>query len=130
MPSEVTPRLAHYGFVLQFAVALTLAGLGGATEKKVFPSETPRPTTRSAVQKSARVKPEGIDLNTTFIQRTPDYSQYKVQYTDEWVPYLEPGTESDQRWPLPGEIVTFTAHFMNKGTVDSGSSKWCQGRHF
>ena len=35
------------------------------------------------------------------------------------MPFLCPGTESDRRWPEPGELVTFTAHIVNKGTIAS-----------
>jgi len=30
-----------------------------------------------------------------------------------------PGTENDRRWPEPGEVVTFTAHVVNKGNTAS-----------
>ena len=30
-----------------------------------------------------------------------------------------PGTENEHRWPDPGEIVTFTAHIVNKGEAAS-----------
>lgn len=66
-------------------------------------------------------KPEGIDLDVTHISRAPRYHRYEVWYTPENMPYLRPGTESDRRWPEPGETVTFTAHIANKGSVASGS---------
>ncbi|MFV2044346.1 MAG: CARDB domain-containing protein, partial [Anaerolineales bacterium] len=71
-------------------------------------------------------KPEGIDLDVTYISRSPMYNRYDVWYTADGRPYLRPGTENDQRWPAPGETVTFTAQIMNKGTVASGdfSFKW------
>jgi hypothetical protein len=71
-------------------------------------------------------KPAGIDLDVTYIGRSPMYKRYEVWYTSDGKPYLRPGTENDQRWPAPGELVTFTAHVMNKGTVASGSFafKW------
>lgn len=52
--------------------------------------------------------------------------RYEVWYTADGRPYLRPGTENNQRWPAPGETVTFTAQIMNKGTVASGdfSFKW------
>src|SRR5690606_32665826 len=35
------------------------------------------------------------------------------------VPILCPGSEDEQRWPAPGEVVTFTAHVVNQGTLPS-----------
>ncbi len=68
--------------------------------------------------------PDGIDLDVTYINRAPLYKAYCVQYrydapNQPGRPYLCPGTEDDRRWPAPGEIVTFTAHIINKGTVAS-----------
>jgi hypothetical protein len=65
------------------------------------------------------------DLDVTFIERQPMYSAYCVDYT--WgetpgmpgKPFVCPGTESERRWPEPGEPVTFTAHIVNKGDLDS-----------
>jgi hypothetical protein len=71
-------------------------------------------------------KPTGIDLDVTTIGRTPMYNRYEVWYTVDGKPYLRPGTEGDRRWPDHGEVVTFTAHIVNKGTVASGTFdfKW------
>lgn len=71
-------------------------------------------------------KPEGVDLDVLYLQRTPMYNRHEVWYTSEGKPYLRPGTESDRRWPEEGELVTFTAHFANKGTLPSGpfSFRW------
>ena len=65
-------------------------------------------------------------MDVTYISRTPLYNRYHVAYTDDGRPFLEPGTENHKRWPAPGEIVTFTAHIRNKGTLASGSFgfKW------
>jgi len=75
-----------------------------------------------AAQKVA--PPSGVDLDVTFISRAPLYKAYCVAYlydapNQPGRPNLCPGTEDDQRWPAPGEIVTFTAHIINKGTVAS-----------
>ncbi len=73
----------------------------------------------------ARISPPtGIDLDVTYINRAPLYKAYCVQYmydapNQPGRPYLCPGTEADRRWPEPGEIVTFTAHIINKGTIAS-----------
>ena len=68
--------------------------------------------------------PEGVDLDVIFIDRAPLYKAYCVDYTYDVPdqpgrPFLCPGTESDKRWPDHGEIVTFTAHIVNKGTMAS-----------
>lgn len=68
--------------------------------------------------------PEGIDLDVTYISRVPLYKIYCVEYPNPvdgrpGISRLCPGTENEKRWPDPGEIVTFTAHVMNKGTVAS-----------
>ncbi len=64
--------------------------------------------------------PEGVDLDVTYISRSPLYNPYSVEYTSEGLPFLKQGTEEDQRWPYYKEIVTFTAHISNKGTQPSG----------
>ena len=64
---------------------------------------------------------DGADLDVTFINRAPMYHAYCVQYTADYpaLPYLCPGTENERRWPEPGEVVTFTAHVINKGNMAS-----------
>ncbi len=76
------------------------------------------PRTRPSVSlrgHRALTKPEGVDLDVTFIQMRPLYNTYRPCERA-----LCAGTENDKRWPDHGELVTFTAHFMNKGTVPSG----------
>lgn len=53
--------------------------------------------------------PAGVDLDVTHISRTPRY---------HW--------DSVKKWPTLGEVITFTAHVINKGTQASGgfSYKW------
>lgn len=67
-------------------------------------------------------QPPGVDLDVTFISRTPLYHSYCVEYpwdvlNQPGIPFLCPCTPEDRRWPDPDEIVTFTAHVVNKGTV-------------
>ena len=71
-----------------------------------------------------RSVPDGVDLDVTYISRAPLYQAYCVEYLNDAPnqpgrPILCPGTEADRRWPEPGEIVTFTAHIVNKGTLTS-----------
>jgi hypothetical protein len=68
--------------------------------------------------------PEGVDLDVTFINRSPLYQAYCVDYPwdipgQPGIPFLCPGTKDEKRWPETGEIVTFTAHIINKGTAAS-----------
>jgi hypothetical protein len=64
------------------------------------------------------------DLDVTYIERTPRYYRYAVEYTfqsgDPWgIPRLCEGTENNKRWPDIGETVTYTAHVVNKGGTPS-----------
>lgn len=58
----------------------------------------------TATEQLTPAAPPGIDLDVTYIERTPRYSRFEAK-----------------QWPDPGELVTFTAHIMNKGTQASGS---------
>ena len=99
-------RVLFVGLTVAFALALALVVLAREA--------SPSPTTGLS-------KPAGVDLDVTIISRAPLYHRYEVWYTSDNKPYLRPGTENDQRWPAHGEVVTFTAHVMNKGTVASGA---------
>ncbi len=82
-------------------------------------SVVPRQSGR-AQRGAAFAKPDGVDLDATYISFRPLYHQYCVDYSVDGLPRPCAGTEGLKRWPDRGEIVTFTAHFMNKGTVASG----------
>ncbi len=56
-----------------------------------------------------------VDFSVACIERTPKCNRYQVLYTN-YRPYLRAGTEQDQRWPNPGEPVTYRAHIYNGGT--------------
>jgi len=79
---------------------------------------------RAARLSSLLSKPEGVDLDVLYIQMTPLYSAYCLDYSIDGLPRLCSGTENAKRWPDRGEIVTFTAHFMNKGTIASGQFEY------
>lgn len=81
-------------------------------------------------QPSAAKPATGIDLDVTYIERTPRYYAYKVSYLrnqsscpypypEDRGPYLCPDNAGLQRWPAPGETVQFIAHVINKGSVAS-----------
>lgn len=89
--------------------------------RSTFPHYTYASRQPSIYAPAALIKPAGVDLDVTLISRDPMDHRYDVVYTPAGVPYLQPGTESDKRWPAPGELVTFTAHIANKGTVASGN---------
>lgn len=57
-----------------------------------------------------------IDLDVTYIERTPRYYRYCVEYSG-LTSHLCPGTEDNKRWPDIGETVTYTAHIVNKGDL-------------
>ena len=93
---------------------------------ETLPEYPGEPRSRGLRSRAVLTKPTGIDLDVTYINRTPMHNRYEVWYTADGKPYLRPGTESDKRWPDYGEIVTFTAHIINKGTTASGvfAFKW------
>ena len=103
--------IAVITFLFSTGDSTAMAQWAGVTLPKSYPQLT---------------KPAGIDLDVTYISRTPLYKRYQVAYTADGRPYLEPGTENHKRWPSQGEVITFTAHIMNKGTTASGNFtfKW------
>lgn len=62
--------------------------------------------------------PDLPDLSVNWIERTPRYQRYCLDYSSG-LPDLCPGTEGVRRFPLAGEIVTFTARIVNQGTMTS-----------
>lgn len=87
-----------------------------ATESsQILPTE---PSFARPASLASNQAPAGIDLDVTFISRAPLYYRYCVEYP-QGIPVLCAGHETDQRWPAEGELVTFTAHVVNKGTVAS-----------
>ncbi len=81
-------------------------------------------TAEASASSKRFLAPEGVDLDVTYISRVPLYKIYCVEYPEPvdgrpGISRLCPGTEDEKRWPDPGEIVTFTAHVINKGTLIS-----------
>lgn len=56
-----------------------------------------------------------LDLNVGYIQRTPEYERFRVDFTADQ--RILPGTENNQMWPAAGDEVTYTAKLLNKGDV-------------
>ena len=54
------------------------------------------------------------DLDVGFIDRSPDYDRFRVDYSDG-DQVIQAGFETQQKWPDPGELVTYTAHVFNRG---------------
>lgn len=132
--------LAQLGASMLLLVGLGLGAAGSQAQRPELPGEGDRPLagtglrdgeplpgagypwqrmTRSAPAGWAPTTlPEGIDLDVTFIHRDPTYKAYCVDYPGG-IPILCAGTGDEPRWPAPGEVVTFTAHIVNKGTIAS-----------
>lgn len=67
--------------------------------------------------------PGPVDLDVTYIERTPRYPSLhgKVDYP-EGIPVLTAAGASIRKFaPDVGEVVTFAAHVVNKGTQPSGA---------
>jgi CARDB len=86
----------------------------------IFQNDRQKALEVSAVNAADCSRARCADLDVTYIERTPRYSRYALDYRlrpgDPWgIPRLCEGTEDDKRWPDEGESVTYTAHVLNKG---------------
>ena len=72
------------------------------------------------------LKPEGVDLDVTVIERTPRYPNYLVKYEASSTKfYIHPDQKDvKKRWPDKGEEVTFIGKIANKGTKYSQSFEY------
>jgi hypothetical protein len=88
----------------------------------------------SFTQRAEAVK-RGVDLNVTFIERTPRYLRYHDDGETSYHrrPYRRdnpgimktPKYASEKKWPEFGEAVSFTAHVKNTGAaIFNGSVPW------
>ena len=75
-------------------------------------------TTSISARSIAFPQPPLPDLSVQWIERTPRYHRYCVDY-GRGLPELCAGTENDKRFPDPGEVVTFTAQIANQGVITS-----------
>ena len=105
------PKLLH-----RLALALTMSlALGSLLLLGINPTvegETP-----AAGENHARTTSTlPTDLSILTISRRPLYQRYCLDYSRN-LPELCPGTEHDQRFPQPGELVTFTARIANQGDL-------------
>lgn len=76
-------------------------------------------------RKRAAGAPELPDLDVTYIERTPRFPRYDVQYHPRGRnPHLSEREQHLQRWPNDGQMVTFHAHIANKGLRRCPPSKY------
>ncbi len=78
-------------------------------------------------------KPDLPDLSVIYIERNPKYPGTKIEWQEvdegpegnKGNPASSPVVNQDvQKWPKPGEQVTFTAHVKNKGTRPTPEYDW------
>lgn len=62
--------------------------------------------------------PRPADLDVGFIRRTPAYNRFTVAFDGDQ--HIDPAYLGEQKWPAPGELVTYSANVFNKGDTDSG----------
>ncbi|MBN1916922.1 MAG: discoidin domain-containing protein, partial [Verrucomicrobia bacterium] len=77
---------------------------------------------------ASTARPQGVDLDVTYIERTPRYLRYLDEGTGQYevkefrgvgVGVMKyPKYGSARKWPRQGETVTFTAHVKNAGTKE------------
>jgi len=112
----------NHGWVLEYANPPAATG-----QNTFHASESPTITLRPELVISYATNPtppsRAVDLNVTYIERTPEYYRYNPtyetkQFHNEGVGVLKnPGYANTQKWPNNGDVVTFTAHVINKGTT-------------
>jgi len=148
-------KLIVFLTILLFVVSFVLACTRASPEVPVPPSKPPvepdLPNSDSYrfsddfevdISKTDPLIPthSGTDLEVAYIERVPKYPRYDVdyiinhQFTDDFTPYnldiatgLKSGqTSQTKRWPAQDELVTFTAHFINRGTnpIDQFNYQW------
>lgn len=59
------------------------------------------------------VRPADVDVG--FIHRTPEYNRFMVSFSGDQ--HIDPSYLNEQKWPAPGEEVTYTAHIFNRGDM-------------
>ncbi|VGO22271.1 Ig-like domain-containing protein [Pontiella sulfatireligans] len=62
------------------------------------------------------------DLDVGYVQRTPAYNRFHVSYAGD--PQVDPAYAGEQKWPAPGETVTYTAHCWNRGDFATSNVVW------
>ena len=109
----------NFGWVIEYTDASTAAG-----ENLFYTSEAAEIDLRPELlihYADADPVARDVDLDVTYIARTPEYYRYEPVYEngefhDEGVGMLKyPGYADTQKWPENGDTVTFSAHVINKG---------------
>jgi len=76
-------------------------------------------------RKRANGAPPLPDLDVTYIERTPRFPRYDVEYDPPFKnPRLSTKEKNLQRWPFEGYFVTFHVHVANKGLRPSPETDW------
>jgi hypothetical protein len=79
------------------------------------------------------LKPQLPDLSVVYIERNPKFPGIQIKWLEvdegpngnKGNPANSPVANPDvQKWPKPGEVVTFTAHVKNKGPVAAPRFDW------
>jgi len=123
---------------LAFSLTLAAGLLGGLWATVSASGSTPPPqpppfywVMETLADRVAAADPPALpDLSVQWIERTPRYHRYCVDYS-RGLPDLCIGTEAEQRFPEPGETVTFTAEIANQGRISSTATLavWRVGAH-
>ena len=116
----------NYGWLIEIAEPEQAPGPRHFYSGEAFTAALRPALTITTKQPVLGARPRGIDLDVTFIERTPRYLRYldegKGQY--EYKKYRghisgfmnNPKYGRARKWPRRGETVTFIAHIKNKGT--------------
>jgi hypothetical protein len=63
-----------------------------------------------------------VDLDVGWIGRTPTYNRFRVDFTGDQ--RIDTAYLGEQKWPEPGELVTWQAHIFNKGDEPAADVAW------
>ncbi len=118
----------NYGWLIEYAEPAKTAGRHFFYSGEAFNAKLRPALTITYEMPKSDARPRGIDLDVTFIERTPRYlryldegtGQYEMKvYRSENVGLMNnPKYGRARKWPRQGETVTFSAHIKNKGTEE------------
>ncbi|VGO15835.1 hypothetical protein PDESU_04422 [Pontiella desulfatans] len=97
---------------------------GGTIESLSLGSTTVRASSDDVAGVAALTVREAraADLDVGYVQRTPAYNRFHVSYAGD--PQVDPAYAGEQKWPAPGETVTYTAHCWNRGDFAVSNVVW------
>jgi len=118
----------NYGWLIEYAEPAKATSPHHFYSGEAFDAALRPALTITYEKPASNARPDGIDLDVTFIERTPRYLRYldegKGQYEykkfrGENIGVMKnPKYGRARKWPRRGETVTFTAHIKNKGTTE------------